>query len=351
MAATEAGALGPFARAIRAVEAQPWGRFWLSAAIAAVLVAANVIWFGIFAPNHRELLGAGPLAFAISVRIHLVMAFVTAFVVAMSRHDHVNFSRDLERLQPMTRLTRAEIAALATDRTRLQRAAHAAAMVGGMFLGVAVLIATNEDPGHLLRADAWDAHLLGTAAANALLFAMMGGGVAIEVARRPVVSRMAAAIVRIDLLDRSDRAPFAHLGLRSAFTWAGASTIASLLALDIERVWPIFAIIAATLTMATFALVGPARAIRARIRDEKRSELTRVRERIRRARDEALTPSVTGATALPGLLAYEARIESVSDWPFDAPTLARFAVLLALATGSWLGGAVMERLLGSILDR
>ena len=41
----------------------------------------------------------------------------------------------------------------------------------------------------------------------------------------------------------------------------------------------------------------------------------------------------------------------MSDWPFDAPTLARFAVLLALATGSWLGGAVMERLLGSILDR
>lgn len=32
-------------------------------------------------------------------------------------------------------------------------------------------------------------------------------------------------------------------------------------------------------------------------------------------------------------------------WPIDLPMLLRFGLLAALATGSWLGGAVVERIL------
>ena len=38
------------------------------------------------------------------------------------------------------------------------------------------------------------------------------------------------------------------------------------------------------------------------------------------------------------------------EWPFDVPTLLRFLVLALVAAGSWLGGAVVERLLGVFLD-
>mgnify|MGYP000099034232 CR=1 FL=1 len=39
-----------------------------------------------------------------------------------------------------------------------------------------------------------------------------------------------------------------------------------------------------------------------------------------------------------------------SEWPFDAPTLTRFFLYVAIPLGSWLGGALVERLLGAALD-
>ena len=113
-----------------------------------------------------------------------------------------------------------------------------------------------------------------------------------------------------------------------------------------------FAIICGTLIMATVALLEPARAVRARLREEKQRELARVRQRIHAARAIALgsAEGAGGARDLPGLLAYEARIEAVPEWPFDTSTLVRFGGLLVLAVGSWLGGALVERLVGSVLE-
>ena len=50
-------------------------------------------------------------------------------------------------------------------------------------------------------------------------------------------------------------------------------------------------------------------------------------------------------TRLPGLLALEARIEGVREWPFDTGSLLRFGFYVALGLGSWLGAATVERLL------
>jgi hypothetical protein len=50
------------------------------------------------------------------------------------------------------------------------------------------------------------------------------------------------------------------------------------------------------------------------------------------------------------LIAYRALIAAVHDWPFDAPALLRFALIAALGVFSWLGGAVVERLLAVVLD-
>jgi hypothetical protein len=103
--------------------------------------------------------------------------------------------------------------------------------------------------------------------------------------------------------------------------------------------------------MSTRGLLDPVTEIHRRLRAEKRAELARVRERIRSARASALEQAgAEGAARLPGLLAYESRIERVNEWPFDAPTLIRFGALVVLAVGSWLGGAVVERLLGVALE-
>ena len=53
---------------------------------------------------------------------------------------------------------------------------------------------------------------------------------------------------------------------------------------------------------------------------------------------------------LADLLAYEKRIGDVPEWPLDVPTLLRFALFLAIPVGSWLGGALVERLVDLTLD-
>ena len=45
------------------------------------------------------------------------------------------------------------------------------------------------------------------------------------------------------------------------------------------------------------------------------------------------------------LIAYRSLVQSVHEWPFDVSSLARFLLFGALGVGSWLGGALVERLL------
>ena len=70
-----------------------------------------------------------------------------------------------------------------------------------------------------------------------------------------------------------------------------------------------------------------------------------VRKRARLSADSA-----EAATRLPGLIAYRGAIESAREWPLDTPAVGRFLLYLAIPLGGWLGGALVERLLGLALD-
>ena len=77
------------------------------------------------------------------------------------------------------------------------------------------------------------------------------------------------------------------------------------------------------------------------------TELSRLREGIRTERGVLL--SAGAAERLPALLALEARVMQVPVWPFDASMRARTAFFVLLPLGSWIGGALVERLLESAL--
>jgi hypothetical protein len=62
------------------------------------------------------------------------------------------------------------------------------------------------------------------------------------------------------------------------------------------------------------------------------------------------TEAAEAGSKLPGLLAYKREVASVREWPFDAPALTRFFLYVAIPLGSWVGGALVERLLGAVLD-
>jgi hypothetical protein len=107
------------------------------------------------------------------------------------------------------------------------------------------------------------------------------------------------------------------------------------------------------LVVAMVAFVFPVRGLRRQIRARKAEELARVREEIHRDRELVAklgAESIEAGGRLPGLLAYVNQVESVREWPFDAPTLTRFFLYVAIPLGSWVGGALVERLLGAALD-
>ena len=104
------------------------------------------------------------------------------------------------------------------------------------------------------------------------------------------------------------------------------------------------------LSLTAAFLVIPVRGIARRIGVEKERELVRVRAAIRARRGAGDADPEATAERLAPLLAYEARIERVREWPFDGSTLLRLAAYLSIAVGSWLGGAVVERVVDLALD-
>jgi hypothetical protein len=159
--------------------------------------------------------------------------------------------------------------------------------------------------------------------------------------------------IRIDLLDLRPLAPYARRGLRSALYWLLGSSIASLLFLRFGLLWTHVFILIGTLSVGAIVMLQSLRAVHRRLDAEKRRELLLLRSAIQADRDEVLGDgprAVDAASRLPGLLALEARTECASTWPFDASTFLRFSALGLLAIGSWLGGAVIEQLLGLAVD-
>jgi hypothetical protein len=105
----------------------------------------------------------------------------------------------------------------------------------------------------------------------------------------------------------------------------------------------VLAVIVGTVGMGVLSLFAPSRTLHVRMRERKQAELAWVRAEIARAGD-ALRGHGDPARGLrlPALIAWEARVAAAPEWPFDVSTRLRFALLLLVPLGSWLGGALVE---------
>ena len=144
--------------------------------------------------------------------------------------------------------------------------------------------------------------------------------------------------------------PFARHGLTASLLWLLLISIIALNVVDVA--W-----FTATATVSIFAgitvLIWPVRGVRARIREAKQRELARVDGALG-GDPRALSGSpIAGRSDRPtvaDLLAWRAHVDGVREWPFDTLTIVRFALYLGIPLGSWLGGAVVERLLEVALE-
>lgn len=163
---------------------------------------------------------------------------------------------------------------------------------------------------------------------------------------------MGRYLVKVDLLDIPALAPFARRGLRSALMWVLFSIIFSLFWLGDAASQQNLALLIIVLTMATAAFVVPLIGVRNNIRSEKHRELNRLREGIRAERETVMgevEAELRASPRLANLIAYYQLVEQVPEWPINAASLLRFVMYLLIGLGSWLGSAVVERLLDSSL--
>jgi hypothetical protein len=281
------------------------------------------------------------------VRFNAVYAAIIAFTVGVMLLEREATPRDLAALRAAVDLSDPEWArlgqSLGLPRSRgLARAVVAGVLLGACINGLGALVGG-------MRA-AWAGHFVWMGILAMALFGLLVPMAARSVRRARTFSRLGARL-RVDLLDADRLAPFGRVALRGAAYWLVGSAIAMLLIVDADAWGIVVGVNVVTVALGAAAFLLPVRGVRRRLRDAKRAELAWTHEAIRHARAALASgrPGAPGAVELPALLAWEARVREVREWPFDTSTLLRLALLALVPLGSWLGGALVERLVDTFL--
>jgi hypothetical protein len=162
------------------------------------------------------------------------------------------------------------------------------------------------------------------------------------------ISRTAREIDDFSILDKTLVKPYAQQGVRASLLAVVSLSISANLWLDPESPSAGTATSVVMLSVAAaIALFLPTWGIHLRLKALKQEELKQVRIAIESRRNPA-SRSVDDAQHLPADLALERRLVEVSEWPFDAGSYGRVALYIMLGVGSWVGAALVERLLESL---
>ena len=189
--------------------------------------------------------------------------------------------------------------------------------------------------------------------ANGAMAWMIGRMLAHEIRSAQALSRVGWEHTEVDLWDLSSLAPFVRRGLQAVLVWVIAISIFSLLLVfgwAADTVPPLLVSFSA---VALAVLVLPVYGVHRRIAETKRRELDAVHHQIRAQRVALLATESEAAREaalrLPALLALRQSVQAVREWPFDVPTLVRFALYVGIGLASWTGSALVERLLSLAL--
>ncbi len=157
------------------------------------------------------------------------------------------------------------------------------------------------------------------------------------------LSRLTEERASPELIDPRPFAPLARHGTRLAAVWLVIQAIGMPLILfapegmDKELLRSAALLLLGLACFAAILLLLPCRGAHRVLRSAKQTELETVRGQIGEAR------RMREDDRLPGLLAWEARVESLSPSPIDAAALGRTGLLLLLPIGSWIGSAIVAR--------
>jgi hypothetical protein len=150
--------------------------------------------------------------------------------------------------------------------------------------------------------------------------------------------------LRIDLLHADKLSVIGRQSARNALVWFVNAAIVCLYFVGGDSGLTTVPILVVCAGIGLWIFLHPMSGVHRRIHAAKSAELDRVRDEIadasRREADDA-----TAAARLPGLIAYEARIQAVREWPFDQSTLIRVASYLLIPAIPWFGEALVSDLI------
>jgi hypothetical protein len=330
----------------RLIDASRWSPVLMGTVTAAALVF-TFLGFSL-AVGRLPLVIAGDAALPVreDIRIGVVLALLVAYLPAAWTSATRRARRTLAELEPVLAGPHAGLAVQTAGRYR--KGALRLAGLSGLAIGGGVQIFTDwgEESIQILGLPFetyWHRLMLGTIAWFA------GRAVYGTIVESWRFSRMGRELVTVDLLDPSPVAALPRWGLHSALLVIGALSLCALLFYDFEAapqlLFTLAATVLGTLALAGVGLLLPVRGLRDNLRGAKRRELAWCHDQIQRTREGG---AKTSELSLADLISYRALIESVREWPLDVRTLSRFALYLVIPPASWLGGALVERLVDSL---
>jgi hypothetical protein len=335
----------------RLFEAIPVAPIWIGVGIALALLALFVLLSAAVGDLSGFLRAKASFWDLRDARLGVLIGVLAAFVPTAERYAQVGARRQVEALRPLLDERSAQQLAPASE--WLDRKHRRVAVWLGLLVLPLAALAIDRDPGLYFRSGYWKAENAWSWIVGALFCASLGRFTHTTLAIARCFSELAQGIARIDLFDARPLAPFGQQGLRLALLWLLLPSVFALNAMDRAFAVPIAALALLSLAIAITALLLPMLGVHRRLRAAKQAESARVLAAIR-GQPAALAGSSIAARAqgasLADLVAYKTLVDDLSEWPLVAGMRLRFLLYLAIPIGSWLGGALVERLLGAALD-
>ena len=335
----------------RLFDALPVAPIWVGAGIAAALLGLFVLLSATLGRFSDFLAGDVSFWELRDERLPFLLGLLAAYIPTAERYARLGARRHFEALRPLLDEPAGQSLAQSFERVDLRRR-RTAGWLGLLLLPIA-LLAIDRDPGLYLRAGYWAPENSWSWLVGGFFCFGLGrfADTTLAISRR--FSELAQELAHVDLLALERLAPFGRQGLLFALLWLLLPSIFALNAMDRAFAFPIAVLTLLCAGVATAALLLPVLGIHRRIQMAKTAELGRVIAAIH-GEPGALAGSAIAqrerSASLADLIAWKTLVDSVSEWPFDTSMRLRFLLYLAIPVGSWLGGAVVERLLGAALD-
>ncbi|MGN6517618.1 MAG: hypothetical protein ACTHLR_17465 [Rhizomicrobium sp.] len=309
----------------------------------AALIFLSMFGLYVFAAvmSHDSILleSGGRMAISSGARMALILSLLLAVIPSVQRYVRLS---ERANVLGFARVLRGGLAQALDITRQIQKDARLgrASLLGlifGFFTVAAIYFAfaAHGDAGAALGPKLWFGGV------TVLLCISFARGVELSRAsalrtNRAIERDLIIDLLRIELLD-----VWGRTAAQIALIWFTVSAVACLLFLSSEINLLTVLFLLSCIGMGLWVFVATMSRIHRKIRAVKQAELDRIRCEIDVARTK-LADSADAALRIPGLLAYEARIAEVAEWPFDQTTLVRVGASSLIVTVPWFGQAVAQ---------